>query len=294
MPDRREQLRRELAALELDALGMLLHEATEVLPPAELRRQAAELQRSIRAERRRRSGRERSRQEATARRGDARLNGLAPKSLHSGYQSWYTRALRVVEQLLPDRYEEFRGLYRLEKRREVSVMTYTVGDYLRGITVTRGFGEWAQEEFDHRIVGFSRFQEQVEILGSAGHRLDALLSDIAGVLEAEMVDDELAAARDLLSARHLRSAGVVAGVVLERHLKRVMEHHRIRSRRKLTLAVLNDALKEASAYDVPQWRQIQRLGDLRNLAAHDGDRNPTADEIEELINGAAKIVGTVF
>jgi hypothetical protein len=28
------------------------------------------------------------------------------------YQAWYSPALRVVEQLLPDRYEEFRGLYK--------------------------------------------------------------------------------------------------------------------------------------------------------------------------------------
>ena len=53
---------------------------------------------------------------------------------------------------------------------------------------------------------------------------------------------------------------------------------------------LNDALKDAGIYDVAQWRQIQRLGDIRNLCGHAATRDPTADEVQDLIDGVAKVV----
>jgi len=211
-------------------------------------------------------------------------------SFASKYQQWYSTALPVVEQLLPDRYREFCDLHRLERRKEIDVTTYTTSDYARGITLSRG----DIPVFDHHATGLGRFKEQVEILGSAEARLDSLLTDIRGVLEADMFDDELDAAKDLLGAKHLRSAGIVAGVVLERHLKRLVANHKVTFRKKPQLGNLNEALKAAKVYDVPQWRQIQRLTDLRNLCGHDDERNPTSEEVEELIDGTAKIVATIF
>jgi hypothetical protein len=87
---------------------------------------------------------------------------------------------------------------------------------------------------------------------------------------------------------------VVAGVVLERHLHRVIQNRGITFRKKPLLANLNQALKYAGAYDVPQWRQIQRLTDLRNLCAHADERDPTREEVDELLKGAEKVVVTVF
>ncbi len=48
------------------------------------------------------------------------------------YKSWYTRALPVVRQLLPERYEEFQEQYRQDKREEFSPLTYTISDYFLG------------------------------------------------------------------------------------------------------------------------------------------------------------------
>lgn len=211
-------------------------------------------------------------------------------SFASDYQRWYSTALPVVEQLLPDRYSEFRDLHRLERRKEIDVTTYTISDYIRGITLSRG----DIPLFDHQTVGLSRFKEQVEILRSAESRLDSLLADIKGVLEADLFDDELDAAKDLLKAKHLRSAGIVAGVVLERHLKRLLANHGVTLRKRPQLGNLNEALKAANVYDVPQWRHIQRLTDLRNICGHDDEREPTPEEVQELIEGTEKIVTTVF
>ena len=39
------------------------------------------------------------------------------KSFSTDYQLWYSRALPIVKQLLPDRYEEFQLCYKNDKRR---------------------------------------------------------------------------------------------------------------------------------------------------------------------------------
>ena len=46
--------------------------------------------------------------------------------------------------------------------------------------------------------------------------------------------------------------------------------------------------------DVPTWRQIQRLGDIRNLCDHNKGREPTKKELEELVDGVEKITKTLF
>jgi hypothetical protein len=224
---------------------------------------------------------------------DAILRRVSGVPFARTYQRWHSLALRVVQQTLPDRLAEFRELHRAAKPpKELDVSTYTISDYLMGMQVTNGFSK--QPLFDIAAVAMTKFQVQVEIVASAEARLDSLLADVEGVLEAGLLDDELDIASDLAKNKHLRAAGVVAGVVLERHLKRVLAAHEITFRKKPQIASLNDALKVAGIYDVPQWRRIQRLGDIRNLCGHDGEREPARDEVDELIAGVAKIVTTVF
>lgn len=208
------------------------------------------------------------------------------ESFNRRYQRWYSNALPVVEQLLPDRYEEFVELYRPAKQPpKLNAANFSISAYLRGIT-TYGV--------DRDAVLLMRLHEQVHILGTAVGRLDSALADITGVLEAELFDDELAAAKQLVKAKYLRSAGVVAGVVLERHLKRLIANHNVTFRKKSQISSLNDALKAAKVYDQAQWRQIQRLGDLRNLCGHDAEREPTKSEVEDLVSGVAKVTAEVF
>lgn len=196
----------------------------------------------------------------------------------------------MVEQLLPDRYGEFRDLYRFERRKTIDVENYGIADYIAGLSITR-YGERA---FDPFTVAASRLEQQIAIVASAACRLDSILADITGVLEASLFDDELVAARSLLKARHLRSAGIIAGVILERHLQRVLANHSVSLRKKPTLATLNDALRAADIYDVPQWRRLQHLADIRNLCGHSGDRAPTAEEVEDLIEGVGKAIKSIF
>ena len=97
------------------------------------------------------------------------------------------------------------------------------------------------------------------------------------------------------SNKFTRAAGVLAGVVLERHLKEVCGNHDLTLRRKAPqISHLNDALKGGNVIDIPQWRSIQQLGDLRNLCAHDKESEPTLDQVKDLLAGVAKVTKTIF
>jgi hypothetical protein len=64
--------------------------------------------------------------------------------------------------------------------------------------------------------------------------------------------------------------------------------------RNATISKLNDLLKENEVLDIPMWRFVQRLGDLRNLCDHKRTPDPTTDDITELIAGVRKITKTVY
>jgi len=208
------------------------------------------------------------------------------------YQEWYTKSLTVVRQLLPDRYQEFVEHYRDEKRNKIDFITYAISDYLLDLRILNVYD---QESFDHHAVFVNRFQAQTAILRSCLSRLDSILANIHGTLQASLFDDELSAAEELFKKDHVRAAGALAGVTLERHLATVADSHNVKvSKKTPTIADFNDALKTAEVYDVPNWRLIQRLGDIRNLAVHNKDREPTKDEIDDLISGTQKIIKTIF
>lgn len=196
-----------------------------------------------------------------------------------------------MRQLLPDRYSEFCEQYKFEKRKEITYTTYTIADYMIGPQVSR----YGEALFNTKSAFAVKFQLQLTILNSALTRFDAALNDIAGVLQAEMLESELDAADDLFKKKHLRAAGTLAGVTIEAHLGRVVKNHQLSiAKRDPTIADLNEVLKAAGILDIPAWRHIQRLADIRNVAAHAKDRDPTPDEIQDLLSGARKIIATVF
>ena len=91
------------------------------------------------------------------------------------YQKWYTRALAVVRQLIPERLPEFEEQYKLDKRKGIDSSTYTIGDYLLGFRITKGLtNEFAAFQM--------RFLNQLAILGSAQTRIDSILADIKGII----------------------------------------------------------------------------------------------------------------
>jgi hypothetical protein len=209
------------------------------------------------------------------------------------YEPWYTLALGLVQQLTPERAVDFVSAYKNEKRKTITCDTYTISDFLHGLAITDRVTD--RPLFSSSTVFIMKCMAQLAILLAAAESAQSLLRDVRTVLRAELFDDDLVAARDLVAKSHLRSAGVISGVVLEGHLKSVAARRTIKFTKKhLAISDLNDGLKNGSIYDIPMWRFIQRLADIRNLCGHSGEREPTRSEVDDLIAGVDKVIKEVF
>jgi len=208
------------------------------------------------------------------------------------YQAWYSEALVLITQLLPLRVDDFVGYYKpLRPRKEITYASYTMSDYLQGLSITRGY----QKE---KIVGpdaaVPALKQQVEIVQALQSRFESSLFDIRAMVQADFFDNELDAGQELNKKGFHRAAGALAGVVLEEHLATTCDQHKIKYSKAPSIGELNDLLKKADVIDVPTWRFIQRLGDLRNLCDHKRTNEPTRENIDELADGVRKTIKTVF
>lgn len=215
-------------------------------------------------------------------------------NFHTDYQIWYSEALILVKQLLPDRFSDFVKQYEKPtvKRKDITYENYVIEDALQGLYITKG---WEKEKVVGADAAIPRFQQQLNIIKSVKTRFESSLFDIKLLVQADLFDSELDAARELLKNKFGRPAGAMAGVVLEKHLNQVCENHMIIIIKKNpSISDFNDLLKEKGVIDIPQWRFIQHLGDLRNLCDHDKKKEPANEQIEDLIAGVDKTTKTVF
>lgn len=207
------------------------------------------------------------------------------------YQNWYSESHAVIKQLIPDRLQDFIRLYEKPKgRKEIVYGNYVIEDYLQGLQVTSG----GRVKVD-KSAAVNQFKQQRAILKSANLRFDSSLFDIVQLVQADLLDSELDAARILQKNKFYRAAGAIAGVVIEKHLAQVCVNHKlVVTKKNPTISDFNDLLKNSVAVEVAQWRFIQHLGDLRNLCDHNKSKEPTNDDIEDLITGTEKITKTIF
>lgn len=205
----------------------------------------------------------------------------------SEYQHWYSEAKAVIRQVIPDRLSDFVRHYERHPNRKVLQWdNYTIEDYLQGLS---------RSDIVRMEAGMSRMEQQLGILKSAQQRFRSSLFDIKQLVAADLFDSEIAAARALVKSKFLRAAGAVAGVVLEKHLAQVCENHAIKVPKKNpTIGDLNDLLKNAGVIDTPCWRANQHLADIRNLCDHNKAKEPTAEQVSDLVDGVAKALKTIF
>jgi hypothetical protein len=215
------------------------------------------------------------------------------------YQHWYTEAQTAVAQLIPARSAEFEQLYLGEGKRisskkaakstKTADADCTIQDWLTGRIPQPSDGR-----IDPLLPVTMRLKTQLEILQSAEARFESVLFDMRQLLRADLFDSELDACRELASHGFLRAAGALAGVILEKHLRQTAQRRNLVIKKtEPTITDFNDRLKKAGALDTPTWRKVQRLGDIRNLCGHDKNREPTREEVEEIMDGTENIVRTL-
>ncbi len=211
----------------------------------------------------------------------------------STYQIWYSEAISIVNLLLPHRLDDFIHLYEKSKnRKDITYENYSIEDCLQGLVITRGF---EKEVIVGTAAAIPRFRQQLVILNSAKRRFDSSLFDIKQIIQADLYDSECEAAKALNKHGFCRAAGAMAGVVLEKHLAQVCDNHKIHvGMKNPTISDLNQFLKTANIIEIPIWRFIQHLTDLRNLCDHNKKCEPTSSDVLELITGVEKIIKTLF
>ncbi|MBI4746126.1 MAG: hypothetical protein HY786_06230 [Deltaproteobacteria bacterium] len=201
---------------------------------------------------------------------------LSPNASKS-YQHWYSAGRAILEKNQSNRMKEFEELY-----------------LPTGKNTENGIKQLISKRYISKLEQFKLMDlinSQFDILAAVPSHLEFSIYDIELTAYSILMDDEISAAQHLLKKGFLRPSGALAGVILERHLKNSLRKHipPIKYKEKDTLSPLNDLCKD-TVYEVPIWRKIQHLTDLRNLCDHDKDREPTKDEVDELIQGVSKIL----
>ncbi len=204
------------------------------------------------------------------------------------YQLFYTKAIRLVQILAPERLDEFKSYYEPDpKRKHFGYGSYSIQDYIKMFSPAK------IKNFDIKGATAVNLHNQISILISLKSRIDTVLGDITGGIQSELLDAELATAKSLMKTS-IRAAGALSGVVLESHLRLVAKTHKIQGKKKSpTISDLNDALKTGNIYDTPKWRTISYLGDIRNKCSHKGSTDPTPEEVEKLIEGVNWAIKTI-
>ncbi len=169
------------------------------------------------------------------------------------YQEWYSEALECIRQLMPKRIDDFTCLYKSSiKRVAINPWNYTISDYLMGYYQKRRIRSIVPAD------AIPKFNQQLNIVKSLRRKYKSSLLGIKQILQAQLFDSEIETAQELCDNGFLRAAGVVAGVVLEKHLVEICAIHNLMPRDRFpAIAVYNDLLKDKEVIKMQDWKFIQ-------------------------------------
>ena len=213
------------------------------------------------------------------------------QDFHLEYQEWYTLASRAIQTLANERYAEFKSYYEIDpKRKELGYDTYVIQDYMKNIVP----GSYSYPRFNSQNQVVICLRNQLNILRSVLGNIEMILESIDIQLLSELQDAELETTHQLMKV-NLRAAGALAGVVIEHHLQKVTDNHGLKIKKKNpTINDLSQLLKTESLIDIPTWRKITYLADLRNICSHKKEVEPTKEQVTELIDGANWLIKNIL
>ena len=188
------------------------------------------------------------------------------------YQDWYSSSSALLERNYnKERTSEFKSEYENNIKKIISA-------------------NYMSQNTEYKLV--DSFKHQASILNALPQYLEHRLSDIELTVASILMGDELLEAEYLLKKGFIRVAGALAGVVLERHLKMRCDKNepKLKYPKNANISKLNDILKDNNLLDIPEWRKIQYLGDIRNKCDHDKKVEPKKEEVTELISKVKEMI----
>lgn len=208
------------------------------------------------------------------------------------YQTWYSESISLIKICLPDRLNEFKKLYEKQiKRKGIDSENYVIEDALDGLTTSFGGGRVISEPKCALI----KFQRQLAILHSVKQTFKSSLFSLKTMLQADLFDDDILAAKNLNKNGFVRAAGAMCGVVIEKHLSEICENHELKvNKANPTINDFNDLLKSNNINQISNFRKIQYLADIRNKCDHNKKEEPTREEVNELIDGTTWLIKNIF
>ncbi|PHQ31502.1 DUF4145 domain-containing protein [Rhodopirellula bahusiensis] len=134
----------------------------------------------------------------------------------------------------------------------------------------------------------ARFSSNLSIFRAAKSDFEGgYLFDLRKLIHAEVFADELDLAGHYLENDGKTAAAVVAGVVLETTLRKIVADNGLTG---FSLSQMNDNLRKADIYTKIIWRQVKAWADIRNAAAHGSADQIDAEDIERMIAGIRDFV----
>ncbi|HSN18730.1 MAG TPA: hypothetical protein VLV87_11055 [Gammaproteobacteria bacterium] len=206
-------------------------------------------------------------------------------SFEEGYQRWYSRALPLMKRLAPDRYSEFQRFYSRSGRFEVHYSRrLAIQDYFLGV----------EDDFaDVREEAGRCFTSQLALLKSVSERLAWGRMDTDEQTERGLQLALLETARDLIKVNE-RSAGALAGTVLEVWLDKLCAKHTLKFRKQRPpLREYIGALHTSKVFDIPVHAQAVWLAEIATRSTAEGE-SPTKLQVRDLIDSSRWLITNVF
>lgn len=114
------------------------------------------------------------------------------------------------------------------------------------------------------------------------------LDSVRSLAQAEVFDDELEQARELLRAGYIAPAAIVAGVVLETKLRNMVVALGLAPGK---LDKMNADVTKAGLYDLFVQKRITAIADIRNNAAHGHATKFSKADVSEMIDYIERFLG---
>ncbi len=113
------------------------------------------------------------------------------------------------------------------------------------------------------------------------------LSKVESLISAEVIDDVLEQAQELLQAKYIGPACVIVGVALETTLKKLCDRNAIPHAK---LDKMNADLAKIGVYNIGIQKQVTAWAHWRNDAAHGTWNTFTEQDISDIIKGVQRFI----